>query len=260
MRKPVFTARSVWRHIASAFSVGALAVGLCASVLAAPFQNGSFESGPWESAGANGWEQGLDTVGGVNTKWIDITPGANPALLKIAGWDVMPNNVSWHDLTTTGLGQDGVRVVDLVGGAFVGGISQTFDTVAGTTYSVGFYATKHYLYDYAVADVPLTVDVGPTPSGTQVQNYALTPSDYLFTRDSWKQHSFRFVASGSSTTLRFYAGEAGVGSGNLGPMIDNVSVAAVPAPTAVPIDSPWMLFALVILVTLLAARAVTRRI
>ena len=96
--------------VAASLSLGSLSLA-CQSARAAAFTNGSFEIGP--ASGAN----------------------LNIGSTAITGWTVFGHDVDY--VSSLWQNTDGTKSIDLNGGS-IGGIAQTFDTVAGNTYQVLF--------------------------------------------------------------------------------------------------------------------------
>ncbi len=129
------------------------------------------------------------------------------------GWTVGPGNVDIvanNGTYGTVLPDGGNYVLDLVGYGATGGISQTFNTVAGTTYDVLFQYSKNNGISAPTANVNGDSLIG-TVTGTS----------------SWQTFSGSFVGSGSPTTFSI---DEGVGGNNAGVFLDNVSVSAAPEP------------------------------
>lgn len=180
---------------------------------AAPFGNGSFETGTnpgsfsspssGDSSTITGW-----TVGGGATNGIDYI-----------GSYWQPSNGSRSiDLNGTNLGTN----------SSVGSISQTFDTIAGVSYTVLFDVSGNP--DGPPANKTLTVSAGGAP-----QAYAYAIGANSLSNMMWQTNSFGFVATGASTTLTFASTTL---NSNFGPALDNVRVsAAVPEPATL---SLWL--------------------
>ena len=185
-------------------SIAAIAVAAPSLCRAVGFQNGSFETGVNQPGPFN-----YRTVGGPST---DIT-----------GW-VVEHRIDWCHYGAP-YAQDGQYWAQVVAGGENGSISQTFDTVAGHSYTVGFWANLQQ-NDVANSDLHLEFTNGAT---TEVQAVSLVPSNY-----DWKYFQFTFTtASGTtSSTIRF--NERGT---TIGANLDNVSVTGV-------VPEPASLFAL----------------
>ena len=102
-----------------------------------------------------------------------------------------------------------------------GSISQTFDTIAGATYFVGFWLAGNP----ACGAGTKTLTVQATGGSSASYSYDVTTdytSTYPFTI-TYQDEGYTFTASGTSTTLTFTS----TTSGACGPVLDNVSVTQV---------------------------------
>ena len=158
-------------------------------------------------------------TGATFQSWGGDTFGAGYSTLP--GWNVDFGTV---DVTTNGSGwspaSDGVNSLD-INGWNAGQISQSFDDVAGRTYTVSF----DYSRNAAGAPDPATADV---MAGGQLFHVSSVndPAQFgSFGAMLWKTASFTFVGTGHDSI----ALTATVG-GNGGVFFDKVSVAAVPEP------------------------------
>ena len=171
------------------------AVALSTTAHAASFQNGSFEDGP--EAGS----------------FLTLSAGDT----SVSGWTVGGNSIDYIGAYWNA--QDGARSVDLAGNG-PGNVSQTFDTINNRKYTVSFWLAGNT--DGAPAVKSTIVSAGG-PGTTYTFD---TTGDSIPGLD-WKQYSYSFTATGSSSTLSFAAGD----SGPFGAALDNVSVTgAVPEP------------------------------
>ena len=167
--------------------------------------NGSFESGP----PMNGFQD------------VDVLAGSN----VIPGWEVF--GVSIDYLGPPWDVADGVHAVDLDGrNATFSGVRQTFATVSGQTYVVGFDLSGNPVGGPVVKNVRVNVD-GFT------QDYAFDVTGLSLDALMWQPIGLSFVAPGTSSTLSFMSLQATPNS--YGPLIDNASVTPVPEP------STWLL-------------------
>lgn len=158
------------------------------SFAASEFQNGNFESYTTPFSGYQ-----VQLVGSTDiTGW--TIGGTSVDLIK--GW---PGTI------------DGTSV-DMQGSPGPGTLSQTFATVAGQHYSVGFDLWRNM----AGTDDP-SLSVTVTGSGPQ----SFTAGDTV------GHYTLDFVALGSSSTLTFSSGNI---SAYGGAVLDNVTVTAVPEP------------------------------
>jgi len=196
--------------------IWAIAAATLASVpgvaSAAPFVNGSFEDSVAPLAGFASYGAGTN-IGG----WV-VSQGQI---------DVVGANFLAPDFVAS----DGVYSVDMNGSNGTrGGVAQTFDTVANTSYRVTFDLNAN-VYDNFVGIKNVEASAGDF---TGVFGYDTS----LHTQGQpspWTSFSFNFTASSASTTLAFesfFPNATGPGS-NFGALLDNVNVtvAAVPEPT-----------------------------
>lgn len=208
-------------------------VVVCASVLvtfaaqAAPFQNGGFEGA---------------CAGNV----YNVPAGST----LIPGWTVSVGNIDWEGSPPNGWSpSQGSCSIDLVGNASIGGISQIFDTVAGTTYQVSFDLAGNYGNPPTVKPLAVTV-AGST------HDFTFDTTGKSGSNMGWTKTVFTFVATGSSTTIDFVSDVTGMpGPGNAGAAIDNVTIGPVAAVTPVPLSwAQWVAAALLAIAGLVALR------
>jgi len=175
----------------------ATALALPATAQAAAFMNGDFETG-------------TNPAGYFFT--VDSSSDA------ITGWTVTSGTVQYKG----GYWQagDGNRSIDL-NGISTGALAQTFDTVAGTTYTVNFMLAGNPDGGPALK----TLEVGA--NGNAAQQYTFDVTGFSRTEMGWEDHSYIFTAAGASTTLSF----ASLTDGEFyGPALDGVTVTALPVP------------------------------
>ncbi|MFM7471027.1 MAG: choice-of-anchor C family protein [Nodosilinea sp.] len=187
----------------------------CQSAQAAAFSNGSFEIGP--ASGAN----------------------LNIGSTAITGWTVFGHDVDY--VSSLWQNTDGTKSVDLNGGSIggIGGIAQTFDTVAGNTYQVLFDLAGNPAGDPAIKTLGVLAISGVPQD---LVNPALTPQTFSFditgksfTNMGWQAQTYQFTATGASTTLGFFSSLAS----SYGPALDNVRVVAnSPSPSPSPNNVP----------------------
>jgi choice-of-anchor C domain-containing protein len=202
---------------------------LAAAAHAAPFQNGSFD------------------VGAPATFVFDIPAGST----QIPGWTVSVGSVDW--ITNNWVSANGTSSLDLVGSLGVGGVSQTFDTVPGTTYTVSFDLAGN---PGAPAVKPLAVTVNGVTT-----NFTFDSTGRTGAAMGWTRQSVTFVATGASSTLAFVSDVRGLGgANNAGAALDNVTVSGPGAvASSAPIPLPWAHFGAALLVLLGAAGIARRR-
>lgn len=183
------------RNILLAAAAGA-AFMLPAGANAAAFVNGSFEDG--------------------------ISPGSFTTIAggdstSITGWTVTGDSVDYIGSYWTA--QDGSRSIDLDGNG-QGGVSQTFDTIAGTKYNVSFWLAGNP----DGAPTVKSVQVGATGNASNLYTFDTTGHDK--SNMGWAEYTYNFIASGASTTLFF----ASQNPGAYGPVLDNVAISAAGVP------------------------------
>lgn len=169
---------------------------MASTAQAALFTNGSFEFGP--------------NPGGFTTK--------NSGNTDITGWAVTGHSVDY--IGSYWQAADGLRSIDLNGNG-QGGIEQTFDTIAGTTYRVGFALAGN------PDGLPLVKTVR-TASGATWQDDTFTLGAATKANMGWQYYTFDFTATAASSTLSFSSRDAGF----FGAALDDVSVSAVPEPAS----------------------------
>ncbi|MBB5987561.1 choice-of-anchor C family PEP-CTERM protein [Sphingobium lignivorans] len=190
---------------------------LAGAAQAAPFTNGSFE----------------DIDAPVNS-YRNYSAGSN-----LGGWTVFTGAV---DLIHGGylnpdfVASDGINSIDMNGSTGqVGGISQSFDTLAGGTYTVTFDMNAN-VYDGFIGMKNLLVEV----AGFSQEFGYDTSLHPIGQGGPWTTHSFDFVALSSSSTLSFLSTYTG-GGRVYGALLDNVRVTHLDGsvPGAVPEPASW---------------------
>jgi choice-of-anchor C domain-containing protein len=182
--------------IASLGVLGTMAVTASANLLV----NGSFEQGEW--------------VGNASTSYNTLPTGST----NISGWVTTQQGCDWHQSIEFSPAFDGFRMVDLTKGSALGGISQTFGTLVGSQYQVVFHMAG-----------PKSSFQNPRKASAKVGTSTWEFSCVASSENSmiWETKSFSFTATASQSTLEF------IGNGvsqYWGPVIDDVSVQAVPEP------------------------------
>ena len=179
-------------------TLGGLAcLALVASASGAPFTNGSFED-PQITTGTY-------TDGVTPSSWSKSTP--SNVLLFAAPFDYANPT-------------DGVQGIVLNSANGSDAISQTFDTVVGTTYALTF---------------DLGIEYGaPKPEQDQIYVSATGNADQWFSTPvstaTWAYNTevYQFTATGSSTVAEF----GQVGGFNYSPVLDKVQLTIVPEPAS----------------------------
>jgi hypothetical protein len=192
----------------------ASSTGLCALLLhvgawAAPFQNGSFEL---PGVGAGGFRD-ISSQAQAPTGWTPSGTLGNAALF-------------YEGNGTFGTpSQDGVNMIGFGGNGQTGAVlGQTFDTVAGDTYTVSYFTTAQQL--------------GNGPQSYSAQAVDDAPGSALLATDAqsipvvlaWVPHTLTFTALSSATTIRFTDTSNGSAAGSINWALDNVQVSSVPEP------------------------------
>jgi choice-of-anchor C domain-containing protein len=182
----------------------AAALGAAGQAHAAAFVNGGFETTTQHPG-----------------SWYTVAAGE----AAITGWTV---DFGSADITGAGLwtASEGAQSIDLAG-LVPGQISQTFDTVAGATYTVTFDQSMNP-YGNTIPSIDVLVD------GVLVTTSAYTGTARPNAMD-WRTNSITFVAAGGSTRLSFAS--RGGSPANAGAAIDNVRVDGAVA--AVPEAASW---------------------
>ncbi len=165
-----------------------LVVAMTSAQAAIIFQdgfNGVGSGGGFETVGAGGNINGVWTVGGAGVDWIHSywTPAEGDGSV---------------DLSSTGAGS----------------VSATFATVIGNAYLVTFDMAGNPDGGFAVKY--LYVDVGGGADG-----YGFDTTGRSSANMGWVSQSYNFVATSTSTTLKFTSFE----NNSYGPALDNVIVA-----------------------------------
>ncbi|MFN0183675.1 MAG: DUF642 domain-containing protein [Aquabacterium sp.] len=186
-----------------------------AAVLAGPAQaTGLFANGSFENPGNYTYQ----LYGGGST--------------GITGWTTVLSGVEHYNPTAYGQGAaaDGRMVVDLANYVYAsGGIEQAVATTAGQAYDVSFFAgnTRSSGRD-GTGIVKVTIAGSTTLQfATAVASTGLTV---------WEQRSFSFVATGSSTVIRFWNDQ--------NPNAHFALIDGVGATVAVPEPGTWGLLSL----------------
>lgn len=176
------------------------------------FQNGSFESGTVCFCGMADNDTRI-------TGWVHNT--GNPA-----GFDEF--NISGDNGATA---FDGTNFVSFGhSGTTDGSLSQTFDTVAGTTYVVGYF--REVIQGFGPDNnPPQTVNLSAFDASNSSQ---LASADDMFVNEDWLSGSLSFIAGSSSSTIVFMDATSVTNSGPVNWALDNVTVTAQTAGSATP--------------------------
>jgi choice-of-anchor C domain-containing protein len=187
-------------------------VAACAALLAsagpmahaAGFTNGSFES--------------VSVVGGepVCAGGASVCIQYDAGAMGIAGWQIEAGSVDV--VGTLWAAADGLRSVDL-SGAGAGTLSQSFDTMVGTTYQVSFQIGGNFFGGNAIKTA--TASAGGVVLPLSFDNSASTGANM-----GWQTKSFSFTAQSATTTLRFVSES----NSSAGMALDDVRVTVVPEP------------------------------
>lgn len=162
------------------------------------------------------FEQGPDA-------YAHLTAGSD----RIPGWTIVQNGVEAFTATDIGVGffwpstiHNGRKAVDLAPVSTPGGgLQQTFGTIPGTTYVVGFWLATEAAWS-KVGTGSLSAVVDTQIFDTSVQNFT---GEFV-----WEHREFQFTADDDTATLSFTSSQD--------PLrhivaLDSVSVLAVPEPT-----------------------------
>jgi len=198
VRIPSRSGRSRLAASVTTLIAAATVIGLA---LAAPsaFQNGSFET---------------STIGGGGSV-LSLATGST----QITGWTVAQGSVDYVN-TVDWAAADGSYSVDLGGGssgsqngATIGGISQTFLTTVGQTYTVQFDMGGN------PRNTPAIKHMTVSAAGTSA-TYAIDTTGFASNNVGWTTYTFTFTATATSTTLAF----TDVEKTTAGAVLDNVHV------------------------------------
>lgn len=182
-------------------AAGVLLAATCVQASAAPFTDGLFNDPAGQST-----SPGFTTVSG------GATYGA---------WTVTGSSVDFIGSYWNGPSQTGGYSVDL-NGSGQGGITQTFDLVAGT-YVLGFYLSGNPDGDPTMKSI--SVSLSPTSSDNISNPYTFT-SGSSHTLD-YTYYSITFTTSGGPETLSFASNDPG----SFGGVVGGVTISAVPEPS-----------------------------
>jgi choice-of-anchor C domain-containing protein len=173
-------------------------------VNAASFQNGGFEIGP--STPVNFCAAcGAPYIGTFFAPYTGVT-----------GWTVTAGSIDIIGLPGWAP-SEGTRSIDL-DGLSTGTIAQTFDTVAGSSYSVSFDLAANFYAGQVIKSVLVTA-----PGFSQTYTFSSTGRTAL--NMGWQTETFSFIAAGANSTLSFASQD--LANSAFGPALDNVTVNGV---------------------------------
>lgn len=172
----------------------------------APFQNGSFE------------------IGSLSGNFVSLNAGST----AITGWEVTGAGVDY--MGTYWQAADGSRSLDL-NRTNLGGVQQTFDTIAGNLYQVTF----------SMSGNPRGAGYTPPSPALKALVAAADGGEWEFTFDTtgnsvpdnmnWSDRSFQFVSPGPNVTLSFTSTAT---ADAFGPALDYVRVTDLGSSAPVP--------------------------
>ena len=155
--------------------------------------NGSFEIGPNPES------------------FLPLDPGST----AITGWTITRDQIDYKG--SLWIDADGSRSIDLNGTPGVGGIAQTFNTIAG----------QQYLVSFALAGNP----AGGTPikqlevsAAGQSEAFSFDTTGFSYNNMGWVNKTWVFTAIASTTTLEFYSLSIEPENALFGHTLDNVCV------------------------------------
>lgn len=200
------------RNITRSFALVAIAVGALAPLQLANASTNIIDA--TYGVGAGSFELGNFVNNGID--FMSLAPGAT----TITGWTVggPGGGIDW--LTTPGWGADtGSKSVDL---QLYGNnsISTSIPTITGNVYSLSFGAAANTAY---------ITNTGVVSAGSLVNHVFTAAFSNNFSNQSFTPSTFLFNATGPTTTITFQG--TGLNT-QYGPVIDSVSVSAVPVPAA----------------------------
>jgi choice-of-anchor C domain-containing protein len=209
----------------------------CGVATALPFQNGSFETG-----------------GVVPCNTFNIPNGST----LITGWTVSAGNIDWLGAPVPACGwqaSQGNNSLDMVGSGAggIGGITQTFDTVPGQTYTVLFDMAGNFGAPPVIKPLAVTVNGVTT-------NFTFDTTGATGTNMGWVTRSVQFTATGTSSTINFVSDvSASGGTLNAGAALDNVRVITAAAGSGAEIPLDWAHWAAILMLMVAATLVFMRR-
>ncbi|MEQ1601032.1 MAG: DUF642 domain-containing protein [Methylophilaceae bacterium] len=179
-------------------------------------------------AGAGGFELGnFVSGGGLTDAWGQDYMGLAPGDTTITGWTVggPGNGVDW--LSTPNFAADsGIHSVDLTH-LSASSIFTVIPTIAGNLYSLSFSAAT----SNAPPIYPNYTGTGVVSAGSLVNQAFVATLSVPTSAQTYTPYSFLFTATEATTTIKFTS--TGLSNSYYGPVIDSVSVSAVPEPTTI---------------------------
>lgn len=149
-----------------------------------------------------------------------------PASTELTGWAIGGVGVDWHNAVEMNFPHSGDKVLDLHLDGGAGGhgtLSQSFATMPGSLYELSFFLAGPGINFGFPNPRSVIVDIAG------VQQTFSTPASPN-TDIQWGGHQLLFTAVDTTTTLTFSSPHDG--QGFWGPVLDDVSVTAVPEPTS----------------------------
>lgn len=173
----------------------------------------------------------------------------------IAGWTTTRSGVEWFDPSAysggVGFAADGSDIVDLANWSYTqGGISQSFASVAGESYTVTFSASN---FDWTSSQLPVST-IQLAIDGAHVSDYSNPTAIGPLALSPWIDYSYQFTATSNVTMLEFYNTQD---ARYVNAFLDNVDVEGSDAVTA-PVPEPGTLALLGLGLFGLAARRFRR--
>lgn len=155
-------------------------------------------------------------------------PGAykelSPGDTDLSGWTITIDNIDY--VGSLWVAADGSRSIDLNGSPGAGGIKQKFDTTIGQLYEVTFNLAGNPFGGDPVKDLAVEI----FSAGLTLETFSFDTTGYDTNNMGWVLHNFTFVAGAVTSSIEFYSLEPSASP--FGPVIDNVSVSAVPEPAS----------------------------
>jgi choice-of-anchor C domain-containing protein len=170
----------------------------------------------------------------------DSGVGAVGALTSLTGWTVKAGNIDLVSTQYFGItAADGEFAVDLTGSFAAGRISQTAATLAGETYTLGFWFGGNPQWQYVGQtsnDSPIkSMDV--LVGGVKLANFSVDTTGRSWSDASWVYKAVNFEALSSSTEIEFDSLNS---YGVFGPLLDGASL-EVASPSPIPEPETYVL-------------------